>query len=560
MAPPGRTFIDRYERQTGGARGSSSVLTLEELDERTTQARNNNPGKPDRAKPQKQTHYSFTSAAEYPSHYYLELYEDPKGAPVDSILCPYVNGLQMSQPLAVQRTWTFSGEPYEEHSGFQQRTFSISGRSGYSFTALSRFAKFRNFLEKYARLSAENKNALERLKDVRLALNFPWEGEAYWCTLISFQYQRSTTTSRISFEYQLVLVTNGVAAQRWDPNGALGYSNCDKGDGCHLDPSHFCHRRARQELMLAPSDVQDVIGSRDRSMTKLLDDSERGADRGMRGGPFDQGYYQDLWQGSDDNFNAVYFRYLTLDPPERAAARLSVVVVCRWLVDLRIQCEIELGSRGIRADERSSQPTSTGGERPRPVADRGQLVGMVSISSGERTAHDVAQRYLGDRALWLEIVRLNSMMDARTKNDGTPLLPKDQLKIPFAGGVQNIGDVYGTSVLIRDGDLVVEGDESTAMVSGIDNFYQNLRHRMTTIKGANRAYPQYGLPELVGTVDTTDVPGQILTNVRLQALADHRVKELTEMSLQEEADKITVDFSVTTVAGDDRKMSYVKSL
>ncbi len=181
----------------------------------------------------------------------------------------------------------------------------------------------------------------------------------------------------------------------------------------------------------------------------------------------------------------------------------------------------------------------------------------MTVSRTERTAHDVAQRYLGDRALWLEVVRLNKMTDARTKNDGTPLTTNDSLLVPLAGGVPNIGDVYGTSVLIRDGDIVCEGGTSTVMVTGVDNLYQNHRHRMQTVRGTNKAFPSFGLPPVIGTVETTDVPGQLLSAVRLQTLADHRVRGIAEMSLTEEADKLVVDYVIETVTGDKESQMYI---
>ena len=517
---------------------------------------NSDPGKPDVSKQQKQVNYSFTDANNYPQHYYLELFTHKTFNSVDTVMCPFVNNLAMSQPLAVNRTWTFDGTPYEEHSGFQQRMFTITGRSGFSFTALSRFAKFRNFFEKYAKLMADNQNAFVRDLDPGLALNFPWEGEAFWCTLISFNYTRSISSSRVSYEYQLVLVTNGVASQRWDPANGLSYVNCDNGDGCHLDPRHFCQTKAREEITLMPSDVYDTIGgSIEQPLGKVLKTAEglTGGTGGRRSS--NPGYYQKLWQESSECFDRLYFNFQALPAAKRARARLSVTIISRWLVDVRIQCEVELGSRGMRCDQRPSLPTSGDLLQPQVIADRGQMVIVITLTSGETTAHDVAGRYLGDRNLWLQIVRLNGMLDARTKNDGSPLLTNDRLLLPSATGVPNIGDVYGTNFLIRDGDLVAEGDEDIVLVSGIDNFYQNLRHRLLTTQTHNKPYPKFGLPDL-HEVETTDVPGQVLRNVKNQVLADHRVARLTELTVEEAADKLKVDFSLETVTADKSNRTF----
>lgn len=533
---------------------------------------NTNPGKPDVTKEQKTSFYSFMQG-QYPSHYYLELFKNPKEPAIDSVVCPLVNSIQMSQPLAVARTWTFDGAPYEEHSGFQQRTFTISGRSGYSFAALSRFAKFRNFFEKYASLSAENKNAFVRGDDVRLALNFPWEGEGFWCTLLAFTYVRSTNTSRVSYEYQIVLVTNGVVAHRWDEKNGLTYMNCDKGDGCHESNQHWCKKRADDQRKLMPADVYDDLAPYEGpylSLDGLVLAGSQGGNRNL-----EPDYWQRVWYESNSCFDKLYYNFRALPDLKRKKARFSVTTIARWLVDIRLQAEVEIGRRGISIDKVEAgahgyvlfsyngsdirAPAGLGSPnntKPSYRADRGRLVGTVMVSSGEDTVYDIAGRYLGDRNLWLQVVRLNGMLDARTKADGSPLVTGDQLLIPRAAGVPDIGEVYGTGFLIKDGDLVVEGDEDIVLVSGFDNFYQNLRHRLMTTKGENRPYPNFGLPPLIGTIETTDVPSQVLRNVKAQVLADHRVSRLTELTLEESGDTLKVDFAVETAVEDKVRQSF----
>lgn len=547
-AHPDKIFVYPERDQIFSFQERDQIFVYTTPDEIVVDLSADRPGDVEPLTPQKTSTFSFVDAAQYPSQYYLELYDDPTTAPIDTVKCPYVNGLTMGQPLAVQRTWVFDGMPYEEHSGYQQRTFTVTGRSGYSFVDLGRFAKFRNFFEKYAQLSRENKNAFERLLDIRMALNFPWEGEAYWCTPINFQYMRTVANSRVSFEYQLTLVTNGVAALRWDPNGALGYTNYKDG----LEESLAL---AFAEVANAPSPIQGIV--RPPPLPEL--GSLASKDVNKRENNLRQSRMRSklplLRQEVEQASATIRQRMAEADAVTRAQARPYADNLLRYYLSIRIRCEMMAGVMGQRIDDPPTATYTSTPSRVQASTDRGHTVGIV-IVSGETSAYDVAQRYLGNRAYWVEVVRLNHMVDARTKNDGSVLLGGDQLLIPLAGGAPNIGEVYGTSFLIRDGDLVADGDQDVALVSGVENLYQNLRHRLLTVRGQNKPYRNFGLPQLVGTANTTDVPGQVLSNVKRQVLADHRIKAITELTLVEEGDKLTVDFAIETAVKDRARQKF----
>ena len=499
--------------------------------------------------------YSFFDQNNYKQKYTLELYENDGPEPLASIELPYVNSLTMEQPLSVVRTWTLSGSPYEEHSGFQQRTFRITGRSGYSPMALTRFAKLRNFLEKYAKLSYENMNAFVRAKDIKLVLNFLWEGESWWATVTSFRYAREVASTRVSYSYDITLLTNGVAANRWDPKNGINYITCsdNKEDDCHLSSLHYCHAAFEEVFLTIPAQDLPVIKTPSTEKVKSLTAAKLAIQRKFSSSVpsvylTDWSYWYRLATLCDLSRAEIWFAFQALTEPARSRVRFWVAIMMRYLVDLSIQCQINLGSRFIRIGDRIDQANSTTPHRPRPIPNRGAPVITIQVSQGQNSAMDIAADHLGNRNLWIEVTKLNGMIDARTKNDGSPLMPGDILLLPSATGLSNIDPdtLYGTNLLFRDGDLVSVGDRDIATVSGLANFYQNFRHRMLTIRGHNRTYPDFGLPKLVGSDDLSDVPGQVLSNVRRQTLSDHRVAEINELTLTEQSGALDVSLTIVT--------------
>jgi hypothetical protein len=501
--------------------------------------------------------YSFFSESNYRQKYTLELYENEGSEPIASIELPYVNSLAMEQPLSVVRTWTLAGSPYEEHSGFQQRTFRISGRSGYSPMALTRFAKLRNFLEKYARLSAENMNAFVRSKDIKLVLNFLWEGESWWATVLNFRYQREVASTRVSYAYEITLVTNGVAATRWDSKNGINYITCseNKDDECHLSSLHYCHAAFEETFLRIPAKDLPVINTPSTAKIKKLTASAVRLSRGSTASAgipsvylTDWSYWYRLATLCNLSEAELMLSLRSLLEPQLSSVRGWVYVLMRYIVDLRMQCLMNLGSRFIRHGDRIDSPNSGNPHRPRPLPNRGLPVISIQVSQGQSTAMDIAAAYLGDRNLWTQITTLNGMIDARTKNDGSPVTPGDSLLVPSSTGLDNIDPdtFYGTNLRFRSGDLVSVGDRDIGLISGIDNFYQNFRHRMLTVRGENRTYPDFGLPKLIGSDDLSDVPGQVMSNVRRQTLSDHRVAEINEMTLTEESGSLDVSLTIVT--------------
>lgn len=208
------------------------------------------------------------------------------------------------------------------------------------------------------------------------------------------------------------------------------------------------------------------------------------------------------------------------------------------LVDIRVS----INASAVLNAELSPKPVPA-------VADRGRPVAVATVKEENTTLLDLAGRLLGDRNRWVLLAELNNMQDARTFIDGRPLQPGDKVIVPAPDGVLNADpeSTYGTNLRIVDGDLVSVGDVDVALISGLPNFYQNFTHRMRTVRGANRTYPDYGLPPVIGTTpETADAPAQLLSAVRRQTLSDHRVASVSELTLKENLDKYEISLAITT--------------
>jgi hypothetical protein len=528
-------------------------------DPTTNQSLNTNPGTENTKEPATKTNYSFLDVSAYPHRYFLELYDSPQAKePLASIQLPFVSNIEMSQPLSVQRTWTLDGNVYEEHSGFQQRSFRVRGRSGFAPLHLTRFAKLRNFLEKYASLSAENKNAFVRAKDIRLAINFPWEGEAFWATVISFKYTRDVGSTRVSYTYEIDLVTNGVASQRWDPKNGLSYLTCgDTADGCHIDPTHFCAKRAEEITFTVPPEyAEDLPRETITTLVDLRDDVPRWTIT------TDPGYVRRVRALCLRAQLELLSSYRAMLEPRKSGFRAYAETTLRWVLDLRMQCELYLGGLLLKVDLDVSLDFSAAGAKgrtpPQTIPSRGAPVIAVTVTNAT-SAHDVAGQYLGNRNAWTQIVEVNGMLDARTKSDGSPLGPRDVLLVPAVGGLADIDpeSFYGTGYLIREGDLVSVGDRDIALVSGIENFYQNYSSRMRTIRGANKSYPDFGLRRVVGTTPDSDMPAMLLSEVQRQTFSDHRVRDIDELTLKEFTEGYEISLAITTALQEKKRASFV---
>lgn len=505
----------------------------------------------------------------HPHQYVLDLYpngimsEGGKEAnPERSVRLPFVSSFEVEQPNAVTRTWTMEGRPYEEHSGFKQRMIRIRGRSGYTTAHLANFAKLRNLIEQYGRSASQTMNAFYRAdsdKRTRLKFSAVWEGEFWDATIISFKYQRDASSTRTSYNYELVIATNGLFGTQWNADVTFN-AKAGGADKDHTNSAHDCYYYALKSVIQAPPEYPREITSKVLKLAELV-----------RSVPNPTIFDWQFW------YRVLVLARETIASAEKAVKRQGFIGIgqqfalrelamqaVRWALDLSIQAEYTLGALGkvipiVPTIDGDIPANADVYPAPQPQPNRGQPAITIIVTQGQSSAFDVAATHLGNRNYWTVITDLNGMPDARTKSDGSPLSPGDQLVVPAVGGLRDIDPdtFYGRNLLFRDGDLVAVGDDTDiATVSGLANYYQNFRHRMLTVLGHNRTYPDFGLPPLIGSSETSDLAGQVYSNVLRQTLSDHRVAGINEMNMTTEAGNIDVKMSIITALQEKTKVGF----
>jgi hypothetical protein len=177
-------------------------------------------------------------------------------------------------------------------------------------------------------------------------------------------------------------------------------------------------------------------------------------------------------------------------------------------------------------------------------------VAPVPVPGGVTSAYDAAQRLLGDRGRWSEVVAANNMRYPYTKQDGTFINVGDVILIPTNADTSvpsqsiSLNGTFGSDLMIKDGDLVMKGTGSFQTVEGVANFQQNLSHRMRTERGTNRAFPNFGLPRTLNEKQTSTLLAQFWANVRTQAISDRRVKRVKRLIVSERATQFIAQLTV----------------
>lgn len=538
----------------------------------------------------------------YPQRYYLEFFQNWKGdaKPLDVFQLPYVNGIRGQQPLALERTWTFDGM-YEEHSGIRQREFHITGRSGHDPGDLQYFHAFRNFIERYAEESAKHKNAFRRGDDVRLVLNFPFEGESYFCSVIGYEFIREAASSRMSFIYSIVLRTHGWATRKWSlPSYLHTYFDKNDPNGDHTDPYHQCHHAANYAIehsgdptaLPAAGHIeveQAAAGAAPRQYERIVPPAVSGAIGGTKRDP---DYYRTLWGVAFAATATLATAWSLLSPGRRAKVWLEYQFRNMWLNEIQQQCLTALGvqfeflgipggvfgklsttgdsfelavggnygpsgfSFALGGTGENKPPTATA-RPPRAVPVRPEPVTVTTVIAGDNSLMDVAARECGDAGLWSQLMRLNGWQDARTQGNGAPIAAGVALVLPAPAGTPapSHGDLYGTDLLLWDGDLVMVGDD-LATVSGPANLGQNIANRMRTPRGSNKAFPAYGLSERVGDSTGEGFLGRLTSDIVRQVTADHRVESVSKLTVEQApGDTFRIGYEVQAIT--KAKFSHV---
>jgi len=189
----------------------------------------------------------------------------------------------------------------------------------------------------------------------------------------------------------------------------------------------------------------------------------------------------------------------------------------------------------------------------------------VQLNQGETLA-DLAEQYLGSRALWPQLVTLNGLDGPTTHGDGSPLLPGDKLLVPYKAGIFAwtgiIGapgqDPYGTDVLLtRDAeeglyDIAVEGGDNPtdyALVDGPANYRQAITVRFLSVQGESALFSNMGLPRLLGRSGLLESVGMLAMTAREQAIRDPRTSEVNSAEVIDDGDVLLFRLELVSFAG-----------
>lgn len=189
---------------------------------------------------------------------------------------------------------------------------------------------------------------------------------------------------------------------------------------------------------------------------------------------------------------------------------------------------------------------------------------MPSFRLAETHAGDtlqrVAAREMGDANRWPELVWLNNLIapyltdDAAAASDKV-LLTGSLIRIPAPTGVQTDAteraQVYERDCLMVKRRLVDDGNGDIAVVAGIDNLTQQLRHAIVTPRRQLTRHPGYGclVWELQGKVAGPIAAVLGAEYVKATVEADYRISRVTSAIAEVRGDVTDIRVQAEAIAG-----------
>jgi len=219
--------------------------------------------------------------------------------------------------------------------------------------------------------------------------------------------------------------------------------------------------------------------------------------------------------------------------------------------DVRAKALANLGMSGARRvprDELATAGTSADGSF---TAVSGLPSISVALEQGE-TLPAFAQRTMGDPDRWPELLELNQMASPFAGPDGAPLTAGLVLRVPALDGIAGTSapELFGVDLQMDDDDaLVLDGTTDLALVRGPANLNQALRRRLLARRGENLAFPQWGMPALVGEGAVGGTAAYVAAETRAQMLRDNRIRTVTRVNVTREGGVFVVSFDAKTADG-----------
>lgn len=189
---------------------------------------------------------------------------------------------------------------------------------------------------------------------------------------------------------------------------------------------------------------------------------------------------------------------------------------------------------------------------------------MPSFRLAETHAGDtlqrVAARELGDANRWPELVWLNNLIDPYITDDeslvsNNVLLSGSLIRVPAPTGIvtdaTERGQVYERDCRMVNRRLTDDGNGDIAVVAGVPNLTQQLRHRINTPRGQATRHPDYGcmvwLLQGKVTGPTASMLGAQYVKAALQA--DYRVSSVPSATAEVTGDATRIAATAEAIAG-----------
>lgn len=176
------------------------------------------------------------------------------------------------------------------------------------------------------------------------------------------------------------------------------------------------------------------------------------------------------------------------------------------------------------------------------------------------TLQRVAAREMGDANRWPELVWLNKLVspyltdDESAVSDGV-LLTGSLIRIPAPVGVNTDaterGQVYERDCRMVNRRLVDDGNGDIAVVAGVPNLTQQLRHRVITPRGQAARHPEYGCLVWLLQGKVTGPTASMLgaQYVKSALKADYRVSSVTSATAEVTGDATRITATAEAIAG-----------
>ncbi|BBL75385.1 DUF2634 domain-containing protein [Methylomagnum ishizawai] len=187
-------------------------------------------------------------------------------------------------------------------------------------------------------------------------------------------------------------------------------------------------------------------------------------------------------------------------------------------------------------------------------------VRLVELRHGE-SLQRLALRELGDMGRWVDIANLNGLKPPYTSDDPNDAGPGiaiagDKLSLPSPTAQVSASDAPD-EVFFRDFDLGADGllraDDAgdLAILSGVPNLRQALRHALVTDPGELMLHPDYGcrIRRLIGRTNAPTIALLGGQYVRGTLLSDSRIAAVDNVQVGASGDVLAIMADARTVAG-----------